>query len=113
MKIETSYNNLKIGVEHGQMVARECSHCHEWKPASEFYKSDSGAYGRYCRCKVCYNLRQKQNEDACKDRRGSRNPNSISNLQRKYDQLYEAYENVCKENYRISSKLKALQEILK
>jgi len=114
MKIETSYNNLKIGVENGVMVARECAHCHEWLPASEFYASDSGAYGKYSRCKKCYNLVQKRNAEKRKAKREARQPQPYANeaLKRKYDQLYEAYEEVCKQNYKMAAKLKDLQEIL-
>jgi len=114
MKIETSYNNLKIGVENGVMVARECAHCHEWLPASEFYASDSGAYGKYSRCKKCYNLVQKRNAEKRKAKREALKPRPHTQeaLKRKYDQLYEAYEEVCKQNYKMAAKLKDLQEIL-
>jgi len=113
MKIETSYNNLKIGVENGVMVARECSHCHEWLPASEFYASDTGAHGRYSRCKKCYNLVQKKRTEERKAKREARNAHYTQEaLKRKYDQLYEAYEDVCKQNYKMAAKLRDLQEIL-
>lgn len=118
MKIVTSYNNLKVGVENGIMVARECNDCHEWLPASEFYNSDSGAYGKYNRCKKCYNRRHKEAAKKRKEQRKAERearqprPHTHEALKRKYDQLYEAYESVCKENFRLATTLKDIERLL-
>jgi hypothetical protein len=102
MKIETSYRNVKIGVDNGVMVARECSCCHKWLPAEEFYPHPTGAYGRYARCKTCY--KEKQDRQV-KERQKKREEANNKNLQFMYNELLL-------ENTRLKEQIKMIKDIL-
>ena len=106
MKIETSYKNLKIGIENGVCVARECASCGEWKRADEYYNSPSGAYGKYARCKDCYKKEQYEKEEAKAQRLQQHS------LRYQYDQLYNEYQRLLNENKELNRKLRNIRDIL-
>ena len=95
----------------GNLISKECSCCHEVKPASEFSKCKSKADGLQFKCKECLRKYNQKNRDKINERNRKyrqENKDKISERMRKYSQ-----ENRDKTNERVrKNRAKKTQETL-
>ena len=100
----------------GNLISKECSCCHEVKPASEFSKCKSKADGLQFKCKECLRKYNQKNRDKINERMRKykqENKDKIKERNRKYNQKNRDKINERNRKYRQENKDKISERVRK
>ena len=100
----------------GNLISKECSCCHEVKPASEFSKCKSKADGLQFKCKECLRKYNQKNRDKINERMRKykqENKDKIKERNRKYNQKNRDKINERNRKYRQENKDKISERMRK
>lgn len=100
--------------DEGNLISKECTHCHKIKPVSKFSKDKNKTDGLQCKCKECdkeYEKKHKQEKKKYRKEYYQKNKDREKNMEKKYRQENKKYRKEYKKEYDTKKRQEALQQI--
>ena len=106
-KIARKSTVKRIYDNEGNLISKECSRCHEIKPASEFGRDKRAKDGLQTKCKECAKKYRQENKEHIKEYKKTydqENKDKINKRRREYrqenkDKIIEKEREYCKNNF--------------